>query len=141
MARKFIAALAVTTVVATGFSAASAKAEPANVGDMLAATILLFALGAALNGEVTIEEPVPDVPGYGHGRYDKRKKLPRQCLLTFTTQQGQVRTYEASCLSDNFHHSRRLPKTCSQTLWTSIGIRNGYEPACLRRYGYTMDRR
>ena len=171
MARRFITALAVTTVIATGISTASARAEPNNnFGDFLAATILLLAIGSALEGgaEVTTQSnngyhgsPTtndrwtgkPGGSSHGSGQYSQQgrpgsndrwtapRELPKKCQQSFTTQFGLATTFEKTCLTQNYRDARRLPKTCEQTLWTSVGVRQGYDPTCLRRQGYTVSRR
>ena len=141
MARKFITALTLTTVIATGLSATSARAEP-RFGDVLAATIFLFALGSVLEGAEVTAAPVPAPPrGQGQGAlHGQRKLLPGQCFQTFTTQQGTVRSFEKTCLHQNYRFANRLPDRCAETLWTDKGLRRGYAPACLRAEGYRIDR-
>jgi hypothetical protein len=139
MARNFIKTLVITTVFATGISVSSAKAANNELGEFLAATIFMFALAGALGGDdIVVDEPrhkapVVTRPSQGHGN---RKALPKSCLTTYRTQQGNVKTFGKSCLEKNFRFTHRLPTSCEQTLWTSKGIREGFEPSCLRRYGY-----
>ena len=146
MARKFITALTLTTVIATGLSATSARAEP-RFGDVLAATIFLFALGSALEGaEVTPTPPSasgPDMraPRGAGDRHGQRRALPGQCFQRYTTQQGTVRSFDKNGLQQNYRFANRLPESCAETLWTDQGLRRGYSPSCLRSEGYHIDRR
>ena len=133
MARNFIKTLVISTVLVSGISVSSARAE-AELGEFLAATIFMFAIANALGGDVTVNEPKPaPVTRPIHGT---RKYLPKSCLETHVTQQGQVKTFGARCLEKKYRHFYQLPDSCEQTLWTSKGIREGYAPTCLRRSGY-----
>ena len=140
MARNFIKTLVITTVFVSGISVSSARAGNNELGEFLAATIFMFAIAGALSGDEVIadtprQRPPSTRPGQGYGQ---RKVLPKSCLATHRTQQGNVKTFGKSCLEQKFKFSRRLPASCEQTLWTSKGIRHGFEPSCLRRNGYRV---
>ncbi len=136
MARNFLKTLVISTVLVSGVSVSSARAE-AELGEFLAATIFMFALANALGGDVTVEPSTPTVrppaprPVHGTKRY-----LPKSCLQTHITQQGQVKTFGENCLEKNYRYFYQLPDSCEQTLWTVHGIRDGYSPTCLRKSGY-----
>jgi len=135
MARNFIKSLVVATVFVSGISVSSAKAADAKIGEFLAATIFMFAIASALEGnEPVVEAPRPNPPVYRPS--PNSRILPRACIQTHATQHGNVRTFAKSCLKSKYRFHRNLPANCEQTLWTSKGIRHGYEPSCLRRHGY-----
>lgn len=146
MAKNFVKTLVIATVLVTGISTTSARAENDDLAAFLATTIFLFALGSALEGEVNVNPaPAPQPParpgrpGQGQSQNYKRQ-VPLECLETFTTQTGQVRTFEKSCMYRNYAHYKRLPQNCERTLWTSVGLRYGYEPQCLRQNGFRARR-
>lgn len=144
MAKNFVKTLVMATVVVTGISATSARASSDDgLAAFLATTIFLFALGSALEGEVSVDpapQP-PSRPNRGYGNTPRNKRLvPYECLQTFTTQNGQVRTFEKTCMQRNYAQIRRLPRSCERTLWTTVGLRYGYEPQCLRNNGYRARR-
>lgn len=135
MARNFIKTLVISTVLVSGVSVSSARAE-AELGEFLAATIFMFALANAIGGDVTVNEPAPPTRPTPRPPHGTRRNLPKSCIETHTTQQGQVKTFGARCLEKKYRHFYQLPDSCEQTLWTSKGIREGYAPACLRKSGY-----
>ena len=134
MATRFIKSLVLTTVLVTGLSVTTARAAPNDdLFGFLAIAGLLIALSNADNASA---ETTTDTNAGSYQHISPIKKLPKQCLQTFTTQNGRVRTFEKTCLQENFRYNHRLPKSCKQTIWSSVGLRYGYEPQCLRNNGY-----
>merc|ERR1711916_168149 len=88
MAKNFVKTLVMATVAVTGISATSARASSDDgLAAFLATTIFLFALGSALEGEVSVD-PAPQPPtrpNRGYGNTPRNKRLvPYECLQTFT---------------------------------------------------------
>ena len=136
MATRFIKSLILTTVLVTGLSVTSARAaQNDDLFGFLAIAGLLIALSNADNNGW---ENTTDTSIGGHQQVSPIKQLPKQCLQTFTTQSGRVRTFEKTCLRENFRYNHRLPKSCEQTIWSSVGLRHGYDPQCLRNEGYVI---
>lgn len=149
MAKNFVKSLVIATVLVTGISTTSARAADDDLAAFLATTIFLFALGSALEGEVntTPAPQLPTRPGHPgrpvYGQINERhfsNQVPYECLETFTTQTGSVRTFEKSCLYRKYAHYKRLPGNCERTLWTSVGLRYGFDPKCLRNKGFRARR-
>jgi len=138
MARSFIKTLVVTTVLVSGISMASANSARAetDLGEFLAATIFLFAIANAIDGDVEVHQPKPEpVVTRPHGQ---RRYLPRECLRTHRTQTGNVETLDRSCMQNEYRWTRHLPENTEQELWTSRGIRYGWDPKALKRQGYRL---
>ena len=137
MARNFIKTLVISTVLVSGVSVSSARAD-AELGEFLAATIFMFALANAIGGDVTVEEPKAPVRPTPRPVHGVKRNLPKSCEESHITQQGQVKTLGARCLERKYRYFHQLPDSCEQTLWTTHGIREGYSPSCLRRSGYRV---
>jgi len=140
MARNFIKSLVITTVFVTGISASTARAGEDELVGFLAAAAILFAIGSALDGEWEVSTETDTTPDW-YSDQQSWKQVPKQCLQSFTTQAGTERTFEKSCIQQNYHHTYRIPARCEETLWTTVGRRYGYEPQCLRDNGYYIRNR
>ena len=136
MARNFIKTLVISTVLVSGVSVNSARAGNEDLGKFLAATIFMFAMANALDGEVSVETPAPQKRPVTRPVHGTKRNLPKSCLEKHTTQQGQVEVFGSRCLEKSYRNYYQLPESCEQTLWTTHGIRKGYSPTCLRRSGY-----
>ena len=137
MARNFIKTLVISTVLVSGASVSSARAE-AELGEFLAATIFMFALANVISGDAAVEEPKATARPTQRPAQGTRRNLPKSCVESHVTQQGQVKTLGARCLEKKYRYFYQLPDSCEQTLWTTHGIREGYSPTCLRKSGYRV---
>lgn len=138
MARSFIKTLIATTVLVSGISVASANSARAetDLGEFLAATIFLFAIANAIEGEPEVHAPKPEP--VNTRPTGQRRYLPRECLQTHRTQQGRVETLDRTCMKHEYRWVHQLPENTEQQLWTSRGIRYGWDPKALRKQGYRL---
>jgi len=140
MARNFVKSLIIATIFVSGINVAPARAANDDLAGFLAAAAILFAIGSAIDGEWEVTSETDATPDWQHGQ-QSWKQVPKQCLQSFTTQKGTERTFEKSCMQQNYQRTYRIPARCEETLWTTVGRRYGYEPQCLRDNGYYIRNR
>ena len=140
MARSFIKTLVVTTVLVSGISVASTNSARAEteLGEFLAATIFLFAIANAIDGNAAEQHATPDPAPVVIRPHGQRRYLPKSCLRTHRTQAGNVQTLDRTCMQSAYRWTRHLPAKAEQELWKSRGIRYGWDPKALRQLGYRL---
>ncbi len=150
MHRYFIAFVVTATVAITAFSAKPARASDQDLARALAGIAVLAIIGKAIHdhnkdddrvrqksfvNRQTLIEPRP-LPNRV-----SRRVLPRQCLRTVETRNGNTRrVLGARCLERNYRFSSQLPRSCARQVETRRGWRWAYGARCLRQNGYQIAR-
>lgn len=151
MHRTFLSAVAILSIVLTGFAPAPARAADDDVARTLAVILGLAVLGAAIahdddrdRDRVTRYDnyrPRPGIAPRPLPHRVQRKVLPQECLRSFRTRDGRARMFTKRCLERNYRYTKSLPRDCRVRVKTDRGTRHGYGARCLNRRGYTIARR
>lgn len=159
MHRKFIATVAATSILITGFAAAPARANQDDLGRALAALLGVAIVGAVIHenkknkkdkARAYVEPQHKIHKPIQKKRHVKPRPLPRrvsehllpgQCLRSFETRRGTARIFGERCLERNYGFTHRLPQHCERRVRTDRGFRVGFGARCLRRQGYELARR
>jgi hypothetical protein len=159
MYSKFIATVAVASILITGFSAAPARANQDDVGRALAALLGIAIVGAVIHENKKNKKQRAHVkPAPRHKvhkpvqkqRHVKPRPLPRhvsqhllpgRCLRSFETRRGTARIFGQRCLERHYGFTHRLPQHCERRVRTDRGSRSGFGANCLRKQGYKLARR
>lgn len=145
--RKFIAAIAVVSILVTGLGAGQAAARDRSAEQALAALLGIAVVGAiiadhrkkdrkkreaARRAEKVQPRPLP--------RRANRKLLPPDCLRSFDVGDRRMRLFLTRCLHRDYGSTEALPLHCERRVQTKRGIRRGYAARCMRRQGYQLAR-
>ena len=148
MHRRFIALVVTATLVITGATASSARADDYDAARIIAGIAALAIIGKAINDrndrKDTVQQHIYRAQPQPHltprplpGRVS-RKVLPAQCVQIVDTPNRAVRVLGARCLERNYRHANALPRQCARQVQTNRGLRWAYGAPCLRRNGYQI---
>lgn len=156
MHRKFIAAIAATSIALTTLFATSApaRADSEDIGRALAAIAGIAILGAIIKEArddkrervygKTHKPVAPATKPRGHikprplPKAVSRNLLPQRCLRSFRSKGTTLPGFGAVCLNQHYSHVRSLPQNCTRRVWSERGWTTIYGARCLRHNGYKL---
>ena len=157
MSRKFIAAVALSALMAASFGAAPARADDRDTIRAIAGIGALLLLGKVIHDnkkdrrkEQVYHNNRPAKLGHGYQRPHhvkprplpqrvRKMTLPRHCLKTVKTRGYKTRFMGQRCLQNNYRWAGQLPRACTVKVRGNRGMRYGYEPRCLKQHGYRLN--
>ncbi|MCV2892689.1 hypothetical protein [Lentibacter sp. XHP0401] len=164
MSRKFIAAIALASLVSASWGAAPARADDRDTARAIAGIAALVIIGKALSDrndkrhEQTIRHNKPRVnhghvyqapqhvrpkPNPQHVRpmppRVQKMTLPRRCLTTVRARGRNMNYMNRQCLQNNYRWAGQLPRNCTVRVQGNRGTRVGYSAQCLRQQGYRLN--
>lgn len=151
MHRKFITLILCLAMAVAGLSAQQARADE-DTGKIVAGLAALAALGFIIHKSRDRDEPVTRRPGGPTTVLPPvvqprplppavaRRIVPRHCLRSFHTHEGERRLVSLRCIEQNYPELGDLPRQCAEPAQTARGLRWGLQPRCLRRHGYHLSR-
>ncbi|WP_425040519.1 hypothetical protein [Primorskyibacter sp. S187A] len=130
------ASLAVTSISAT-----PARAELNDIEKLIFGATTLFILGAAIEAEKRDNKKSKKHKKHSSkksGKKHAKAPLPRFCLRTVRSYQGDRRLFGQRCLQNNYRQVNALPGRCKTFVQGPRGTRIGYRPRCLKNAGYRV---
>ncbi|WP_289043009.1 hypothetical protein [uncultured Aliiroseovarius sp.] len=155
MIRRLVAAplkLALSATLAVALSVAPVSAESSRTDDQNFTAIIGALLGLAALGAILSDNNV--APAYKdthkkppkkvhRDRVPKHLILPKKCVRSYRTQQGEKTLFSNRCLKRNFDYYSNLPRACKTKVVArnkkgTYVTRKTYRPHCLNNRGYRL---